>query len=395
MGSPSPEAPTTAPTASADRACRSPASLTVGASWDPQAAAAYGTMLGSEFHRTGLSGVLGPVIDIDRTWHTGREQENFGEDPFLTGSLVAPEVRAIQAQGVMTTVKHCCAYTQEQGRSGQALSLSNPNDTGENELVSERALEEIYGPPWQAAVAPQQGNAMSVMCGYAIVNAADGPPVHGRRLVWQPIHPQRPGQGPVRVRGHVHPRCRHGDARHAAAELCQRRRWRRRVAHAGPARGDRRRRHGDGLTNADGSQNIISQARLVDEVRRLVLQSVKDERFLNPPTNNGISAGITPDEATSAKLAEEGAVLLRISGDVLPLDNPVHSIAVIGTQAGPNRTPRSGRCRPSIPRSPMTARPFVDPTNLFTDTVTGQKFGYSSALSGIVARAGLGPDGHL
>jgi Glycosyl hydrolase family 3 N terminal domain len=121
-----------------------PSELTVGASWDTQAAAAYGTMLGSEFHRTGLSGVLGPVIDIDRTWHTGREQENFGEDPFLTGSLVAPEVRAIQAQGVMTTVKHCCAYTQEQGRSGQGLSLSNPGDTGENELVSERALEEIY-----------------------------------------------------------------------------------------------------------------------------------------------------------------------------------------------------------------------------------------------------------
>ena len=60
-------------------------------------------MLGSEFHRTGQSDVLGPVIDIDRTWHTGRENENFGEDPFLTGAMVAPEVRAIQATGVQTT----------------------------------------------------------------------------------------------------------------------------------------------------------------------------------------------------------------------------------------------------------------------------------------------------
>jgi beta-glucosidase-like glycosyl hydrolase len=70
--------------------------------------------------------------------------------------MVAPEVRAIQAQGVLTTVKHCCAYTQEQGRAGQALALGStpiPN-TGENELISERALEEIYGPAWQAAVAP-------------------------------------------------------------------------------------------------------------------------------------------------------------------------------------------------------------------------------------------------
>jgi hypothetical protein len=138
-------------------------------------------MFGQEFHRTGKSSTLAPVIDIDRTWHTGRENENFGEDPFLTGSMVAPEVRAIQAQGVMTTVKHCCAYTQEQGRAGQDLSLTSTPiaNTGENELISERALEEIYGPAWQAAVSADQGNAMSVMCGYAIVNGSASPPYSG------------------------------------------------------------------------------------------------------------------------------------------------------------------------------------------------------------------------
>ena len=49
-----------------------------------------------------------------------------------------------------------------------------------------------------------------------------------------------------------------------------------------------------------------------------MLQSVKDERFLNPPNNNGIDDGITQDEATSAKIAEEGAVLLADRG-VLPI----------------------------------------------------------------------------
>ena len=48
-------------------------------------------------------------------------------------------------------------------------------NTGENELISERALEEIYGPAWQAAVGPDQGDAMSVMCGYAIVNGGCQP----------------------------------------------------------------------------------------------------------------------------------------------------------------------------------------------------------------------------
>ncbi len=365
-----------------------PSELTVGASWDPRAAAAYGTMLGSEFHRTGLSGVLGPVIDIDRTWHTGREQENFGEDPFLTGSLVAPEVRAIQAQGVMTTVKHCCAYTQEQGRSGQALSLSNPNDTGENELVSERALEEIYGPPWQAAVAPQQGNAMSVMCGYAIVNAATAPPYTGADSCGNQFILNDLIKGEYRFEGTFTP-----DAATAMRDSSQLN-----LANGGDGGdvsltlaqleaivGDG---SGDGLTNADGSQNIISQARLVDEVRRLVLQSVKDERFLNPPNNNEIGDGITQDEATSAKLAEEGAVLLENRGDVLPIGNPVHSIAVIGTQAGPNSDTSLGPVSAQNPQVANDGSAFVDPTNVFTDTVTGQKFGYSSAVSGIVARAG-------
>jgi beta-glucosidase len=366
-----------------------PSELTVGASWDPQIAAAYGTMLGSEFHRTGLSGVLGPVIDIDRTWHTGREQENFGEDPFLTGSLVAPEVRAIQAQGVMTTVKHCCAYTQEQGRSGQALSLSNPNDTGENELISERALEEIYGPAWQAAVSPGQGDAMSVMCGYAIVNAATAPPYTGADSCGNEFILNDLIKGQYGFEGTFTP-----DAATAMRDSSQLN-----LANGGDGGdvsltlaqleaivGDG---SGDGLTNADGSQNIISQARLVDEVRRLVLQSTKNERFLNPPNDDGIGDGIAGDEATSAKIAEEGAVLLSNRG-VLPFGNSVHSIAVIGTQAGPNSSTARGPVSTQNPQVANDGSAFVDPTNTFTDTVTGQTFGYSSALSGIVARAGSG-----
>jgi beta-glucosidase len=366
-----------------------PSELTVGASWDTQAAAAYGTMLGSEFHRTGLSGVLGPVIDIDRTWHTGREQENFGEDPFLTGSLVAPEVRAIQAQGVMTTVKHCCAYTQEQGRSGQGLSLTNPNDTGENELISERALEEIYGPPWQAAVAPQQGNAMSVMCGYAIVNAATAPPYTGADSCGNEFILNGLIKGEYGFEGTFTP-----DAATAMRDSSQLN-----LANGGDGGdvsltlaqleaivGDG---SGDGLTNADGSQNIISQARLVDEVRRLVLQSVKDERFLHPPNNDGIDDGIAQDEASSTKIAEEGAVLLANRG-VLPISRAVHSIAVIGTQAGPNANTSLGPVSSQNPQAANDGSAFVDPTNVFTDSATGQTFGYSSALSGIVARAGSG-----
>jgi beta-glucosidase len=367
-----------------------PSPLDLGATWDTADATAYGAMLGAEFHRTGQSDVLGPVIDIDRTWHTGREQENFGEDPFLAGAIVAPEVRAIQATGVQTTIKHCCAYTQEQGRSGQALTLANPNNTGENELVSARALEEIYGPAWQAAVAPQQGNAMSVMCGYAIVNAATAPPYTGADSCGNQFLLNDLVKGQYGFQGTYTPDAvtaerdtpqlnftNGGDGGDAALTLAQLQA----IVGNGSA---------DGQTNADGSRNLISQARLVDEVRRLVLQSVKNERFLKQPTTTGLNTGIAPEEATSARIAEQGAVLLRNHHGVLPLDRHVRSISVIGTQAGPNADASLGQVSTEQPQSANDGSAFVDPTNTFTDTATGQTFGYASALSGIVARAGSG-----
>jgi beta-glucosidase len=366
-----------------------PSALALGASWDTSLASAYGTMFGQEFHRTGKSSTLAPVIDIDRTWHTGRENENFGEDPFLTGSMVAPEIRAIQAQGVMTTVKHCCGYTQDQGRSGQALSLASTPiaNTGENELVSERALEEIYGPAWQAAVAPNQGDALSVMCAYAIVNAATTPPYTGadscgnKFILNDLIKGQYGFQGTFTPDAITAERdssvlnfengADGGDVSLTLAQL---------QAIVGNG-------SGDGTTNADGSQNIISQARLVDEVRRLVLQSTKNERFLNPPTNTGIDDGIAQDEATSAAVEEQGAVLLKDQAGVLPIGSHDKSIAVIGTQAGPDSNPAVGPVSTEQPQIENDGSPFVNPTNAFTDTTTGQTFGYSSALGGIVADA--------
>jgi beta-glucosidase len=367
-----------------------PNALTVGASWDPSAAQAYGQMLGSEFHRTGLSDVLGPVIDIDRTWHTGRENENFGEDPFLTGSLVAPEVRAIQSQGVMTTVKHCCAYTQEQGRAGLALSLaSTPQiNTGTNQLISERALEEIYGPAWQAAVSPGQGDAMSVMCGYAIIDGATPPPYTGadscgnRFILGDLIKGQYGFQGTFTPDAVTAKRDTDvlnfengGDGGDVSVTLAQLR------AIVGDG-------SGNGATNPDGSQNIISQARLVDEVRRATLQSVKNERFLKPPTQAGVADGVAQDETTSASIEEQGSVLLKNSGQALPLSPGTRSIAVIGTQAGPNADTSVGPASAEQPQIENDGSPFVDPTNSYTDTTTGQTFGYQSALGGVRAQAG-------
>lgn len=61
---------------------------------------------------------FGPNINIFRDPRWGRGAETFGEDPFLTASLVVPWVRALQGPHgaplkVGATCKHFAAYSFE------------------------------------------------------------------------------------------------------------------------------------------------------------------------------------------------------------------------------------------------------------------------------------------
>ena len=123
----------------------------------------YGTALGAEAAGKGYTTLAAPTINIVRSPLWGREAESFGEDPYLTSQLVAPEIRGIQSQHVMAVVKHFAAYNQETGRFG--ISLNQPAD---NVVVSLRALAEIYYPGFAFAV--RQGGAASVMCSYNQIN---------------------------------------------------------------------------------------------------------------------------------------------------------------------------------------------------------------------------------
>jgi beta-glucosidase len=61
--------------------------VTLAATWDRNLASQYGTALGDEFAGKRSNSILGPTINIMRTWHWGRNGETIGEDPYLKAEI--------------------------------------------------------------------------------------------------------------------------------------------------------------------------------------------------------------------------------------------------------------------------------------------------------------------
>ncbi|WP_433293665.1 glycoside hydrolase family 3 C-terminal domain-containing protein [Actinoplanes sp. CA-030573] len=138
-----------------DGVTQMPSGTATAATFDPDYAQAYGSAIGAEFAGKGANVALGPTVNIVRDPRWGRAFETYGEDPYLSGQMAAADVRGLQSQGVMASVKHAAVY-----------NIEHPDGTV---VVDERTLQEIYLPAFQTAV--QQGAPASVMCAYSVVNS--------------------------------------------------------------------------------------------------------------------------------------------------------------------------------------------------------------------------------
>ncbi len=135
-----------------DRCTYLPSGIGLAATWNTSLGYEFGKVLGQEANARGKDIILGPGVNIMRTPLNGRNFEYLSEDPYLASRMAVGYVKGVQDQGISACVKHFAANNQEISRHTINVNMS------------ERTLREIYLPAFKAAV--MEGRANSIMGSY-------------------------------------------------------------------------------------------------------------------------------------------------------------------------------------------------------------------------------------
>ncbi|WP_036839292.1 beta-glucosidase family protein [Pleomorphomonas oryzae] len=138
------------------KAASFPVGIALGASWNPALVEEIGSALAEEARSKGASVLLAPTVNIQRSAVNGRNFECYSEDPCVTATLAAAYVNGLQKGGVGATVKHFVGNESEIQRTTMSSD------------IGDRALREIYLPPFEAAV--KTAGAYAVMSSYNRLN---------------------------------------------------------------------------------------------------------------------------------------------------------------------------------------------------------------------------------
>ena len=144
-----------------------PTPLNLAATWNPEIAQETGAAIAAEARATGVDMILAPVLDLAREPRWGRVEEDFGEDPYLTGQLGLAYVRGAQGESlntdhtVVSEPKHFAGHGSPEGGTN-----TSPVHIGERELRS------VMLKPFEPAF--REGHAMATMAAY---HEIDGIPV--------------------------------------------------------------------------------------------------------------------------------------------------------------------------------------------------------------------------
>ena len=287
-----------------------PSGASLAAAFDTSLARRYGAVIGQEEWGKGAAVNLGPTVNILRDPRWGRSFEAFTEDPFLNAALAVSEIRGVQAQGEMSQVKHFAAYNQE----------TNRNTPADNVIVSNRTLHEIYLPAFQQAVT--RAKVASLMCAFSVINgnfACQNPYLETQVLR------QRWGFPGFVTSDYAALHSTQGAVDGTDMEQPFN-------MFFGPA------------LQTDVENGTIPKSVVDTMVSRIATEMFRFGIFNHPPAGTTGATVTTPaHQAVAARVAEDGTVLLKNGGGLLPLPAAhAGTVAVIGPAASAAPAPTGG-----------------------------------------------------
>jgi beta-glucosidase len=293
-----------------------PVPLGQAAAFDPALVERAERVAAAEASAAGLRWTFAPMVDIARDPRWGRVMEGAGEDPYLGAALAAARVRGFQGadlaapDSVIACAKHFAAYgAAEAGRDYNVVD------------ISERALREVYLPPFRAAAAAGAGTFMT-----AFHEIAGVPSTASRFLLTDILRGEWGFPGfVVSDWGAIDELRAHGVAatRAEAARL---------AINAGVDMDMFSRIYSEALPGLVKS-GAVPLAAIDEAARRILRVKLRAGLFERPLTDEGRAARellSAPHRALAREVAQRSIVLLKNQRELLPLGPGARTIAVLG-----------------------------------------------------------------
>lgn len=278
-----------------------PSGLATAATWNKALAFQSGAMIGAQARASGFNVMLAGGVNLMREPRNGRNFEYAGEDPLLAGMMVAQQIRGIESNHIIATMKHFALNAQETGRTILNAKIDEASFRMSDLLAMQFVIE--------------QANPGAVMCSYNRVNGSYA--CENSFLLNDVLKADWGYTGYVMSDWGAD----HSAARAANNGLDQ----------ESGAEFDNQVFFADALHSAL-RLGEVEQSRLDDMVRRILL-SMFAKGVIDYPVQENQFIDFAADELVSRSDEEEAIVLLKNSGNLLPLKTSIKKILLIGAHA--------------------------------------------------------------
>jgi len=301
-----------------------PSPIGMASSFNPELLQQVAGAIGSEAESLGFSQIFAPVLDLSRELRWGRVEENYGEDPFLTGVMGNAYVTGLQSGSrrnasstaiarMAATCKHFAAFGSPQG----GINLAQVSG-------GERELRSMYLKPFNAACV----NSLAIMTAYS---SLDGIPAVANKHLLTDILRNEWGYKYFVTTDAGSP-----DLLYSFHGVCADRECAAKMAIENGLQGEM----GGGtytyLTLPDQvAAGTVSES-VIDETVKFVLRTKFSLGLFENPYPYADYTSFLRTEATRTilhNMETEAIVLLKNEGNILPLSKTQGSVALIGPQA--------------------------------------------------------------